>query len=132
MGETTARWSRDFRGGWDDDRGGRGRSRQRAGEGEGVMAAAAGGKELASLQSQAQEIERDIRTLKTKLASDTGSKRAERREDVKILTEILADIRGQEAQKKREISAAMGTARDVREGRTQRGADKRRREPKRD
>jgi len=134
--EPVARWSKDYRGSWDDDRGGRSRSnppsRQRPSESEGVMAAAAGGKELAALQSQAQEIERDIRNLKAKLATDNGSKRAERREDVKILTEILADIRAQETQKKREISAAMGTARDVKESRLQRAKEQKRREIKRE
>merc|ERR1712079_327186 len=73
-----------------------------------IIAAATSAKELATLQSQAQEIERNLRNLKSKLAGDKGLKKEERQEDVKILAEILADIRRQEAQKKQEITSAMG------------------------
>jgi len=76
-----------------------------------IIAAATSAKELAALQSQAQEIERNLRNLKSKLAGDTGSKKAERQEDVKILAEILADIRRQEAEKKQQITSAMGLSR---------------------
>jgi len=122
------RWSRDYRSDGDGGGNGRGRSRQRDDWREGVMVAAAGGKELAQLQHQAQQVERDIRSLKAKLAADTGSKRLERHQDMKVLTEILADIRGKELKKKVEISAAMGTVRDVRESRIERARMARQRE----
>jgi len=130
--EEKKRWSKDYRGGGDEGGGGRGRSKPKPGSSEEIMAAAAGGKELAKLQHQAQQIEGDLRNLKSKLASESGNRRAERREDVRVLTEILADIRAQEAQKKREISAAMGTARDVREDRPGRARDSRRRDSRKE
>jgi len=128
----TTRWSRDYRGGWDEGGGGRRSSRPKPDPSEGVHVAAKGGTELAQLQHQAQQIEGDLRNLKSKLASESGNRRAERREDVRVLTEILADIRAQEAQKKREISAAMGTARDVREDRPGRARDSRRRDSRKE
>eukprot|EP00419_Tripos_fusus_P056343 CAMPEP_0172814242 /NCGR_PEP_ID=MMETSP1075-20121228/11131_1 /TAXON_ID=2916 /ORGANISM="Ceratium fusus, Strain PA161109" /LENGTH=197 /DNA_ID=CAMNT_0013654029 /DNA_START=21 /DNA_END=614 /DNA_ORIENTATION=+ len=130
--EEKKRWSKDYRGGGDEGGGGRGRSKPKPGSSEEIMAAAAGGKELAKLQHQAQQIEGDIRNLKAKLATDTGSKRKERLQDVKELTDILADIRGEELQKKREISAAMETARDVREDRIERAKVARKRELKKE
>jgi len=129
---SVSRWSK----GVDDDRGGRSRSapppKRKPSQSEEVMAAATGSKELAALEHQAQEVERDIQNLKSKLATDSGTKKAERRKDVKILTEILADIRGHEAQIKREIGVATGTAREVKESRLQRASEKRWKEIKRE
>jgi len=124
------RWSKDRHGG--GDAGGDGRGKPRVDSSEDIMAAAAGSKELTRLQKQATQIEGDIRSLKAKLATDTGSRRKDRLHDVKELTNILADIRGEEAQKKREISAAMETAREVRESRTERAKEARKKELKKE
>jgi len=87
----------------DDDYLGR-RARTKKDAERDMLAAAASAKELAGLQSQAQEIERNLRNLKSKLS--VGN-RDELDEDAKILLEILADIRRQEEKLKSEISDTM-------------------------
>jgi len=120
------------RGGGHEGGDGRGRSKPKGDSSEDVMAASVGSKELSKLQRQATQIEGDIRDLKAKLATDTGSRRKDRLQDVKELTAILADIRGEESQKRREISDAVETAREVRESRSERAKEARKRELKKE
>jgi len=93
------------------------------------MVASTGRRELAALQSQAHEIERDIRVLRSKLSADSGLQRSERvqvREEVTTLTRTLAGIRDQELTKKRELGFPVGMAAELRGRRTDQAAAERR------